>query len=104
MKPIAKNELCLTCHSGAFGTPEKLAAHTKHKADGIGSSCIECHMPRDKRFTNGVQVMSAQIPSHVISIPTGEKREGGPDPSCNTCHTDRDALWTWKKIRELWRK
>ena len=98
VKPLAGNQLCLTCHQKDYGTSEQLVAHTHHKADGVGSSCVECHMPRDKRFTNGVQVMSAQIPSHVISIPDGS----GPEPSCNTCHTDRDSAWTRRQIETWW--
>jgi hypothetical protein len=61
-------------------------------------------MPRDKRFSNGVQVMSAQIHSHAMSIPTGEEDlRGGPPSACNLCHVDRDGAWT-RSILAEWRK
>jgi predicted CXXCH cytochrome family protein len=98
--PAEGNRLCLSCHQDQYPTREAIAAHTRHDPDGIGSSCIECHMQRDKRFTNGVQVMSDHIPSHQFSIPTGDQRPGGPRPSCNVCHVDRDAAWSQRTISE----
>jgi predicted CXXCH cytochrome family protein len=97
VKTTADNALCLTCHV-QYASREALAAHSRHDPAGIGSSCVECHMQRDKRFTNGVQVMSDHIPSHAFSIPTGDQRPGGPRPSCNVCHVDRDAAWSQRTI------
>ncbi len=103
VRPLEGNRLCLGCHGDAFPDAKALAAHTHHGAGSPGSLCAECHMPRDKRFTNGVQVMSAQIRSHAFSTPTGKEDEvGGPGPSCNTCHTDRDAAWT-RAVLSAWR-
>jgi predicted CXXCH cytochrome family protein len=91
------NGLCTSCHLGnhkELADKKALEAHTRHPADGPGSSCIECHMRRDKRFTNGVEVMSDLLPSHDFGTPTGEESPLGPGPSCNVCHTDRDREWT----------
>lgn len=103
VKPLDGNALCLSCHVHAerFGTKELLERHTHHAAASPGSSCAECHMPRDKHFTNGAQVMSQQIHSHAMSVPTGDVTDAAPRPSCNTCHTDRDAMWT-RKTLEGW--
>ncbi len=105
--PTTDNALCLRCHaadkSGAFADAAAVARHARHRADGPGVLCVECHMPRDKRFSDGIHIMSAQIHSHAMSIPTGRESErGGPPPSCNLCHTDRDAEWSRRTI-EGWR-
>jgi predicted CXXCH cytochrome family protein len=106
--PLEGNLLCLRCHgadaSRAFVDDAAVARHARHAVGSPGTLCVECHMPRDKRFSNGVQVMSAQIHSHAMSIPTGEEdRRGGPPPACNACHTDRDSAWTRARLAE-WRK
>ncbi|MHC5012032.1 MAG: cytochrome c3 family protein [Planctomycetota bacterium] len=100
--PLENNELCLSCHEEQFPDPASQAAHSRHEPDSAGNLCHECHMPRHMVFTNGVQMMSSRIPSHAFSIPTGEQNRGGPPPSCNVCHTDRDAAWT-REILAAWR-
>lgn len=106
--PTDDNALCLRCHqadtSAHFVDAAAIARHTRHPIDGPGSLCVECHMSRDKHFSNGVEVMSAKTHSHAMSIPTGyEDERGGPRPSCNLCHTDRDSAWTRKRLFE-WKK
>jgi|GEM_PF-1599624 len=105
--PTSDNRLCLKCHeadpSGFYKDAESVLRHTRHAAGSPGSLCVECHMPRDKRFSNGIHVMSAQIHSHAMTVPTGyESERGGPEPSCNTCHTDRDAAWT-RAVLSAWK-
>ena len=105
--PTSDNRLCLKCHeadpSGSYKDAASVARHTRHAAGSPGSLCVECHMPRDKRFSNGIHVMSAQIHSHAMTVPTGyEGERGGPEPSCNTCHTDRDAAWT-RAVLSAWK-
>jgi len=102
--PVHNNELCLKCHGDEFPTPEAQSAHSKHPIGGAGNRCVECHMPRHLRFSNGVHTMSKQVYSHVFTIPTGEVNEGGPPASCNICHTDKDAAWTRREIKRLWGK
>jgi predicted CXXCH cytochrome family protein len=106
--PTTRNELCLKCHqgdaAGKFADEAAVARHARHAVGSPGTLCVECHMPRDKRFTNGIQVMSAQVHSHAFSIPTGRESErGGPRPACNDCHEDRDAAWT-RAVLEAWRE
>ena len=48
-----------------------------------------------------VEHMSDRIFSHAFSIPTGERRPGGPPSSCNICHVDRDHAWT-REILRTW--
>ncbi len=103
VKPLEDNALCLKCHEKTFPDVAAQTKHSRHRADGPGNRCAECHMQRDKRFTNGVQVMSQQIPSHAFTVPTGEDRPGGPPNACIACHTDRDAAWT-RAVLEAWRE
>jgi tetratricopeptide (TPR) repeat protein len=85
------NGLCLSCHS-SIGT--RLAEHTRHRVDGPGSSCIECHMPRT------VFSIKARIRDHTISVPAPENtvRFGIPN-ACNACHEDRNASWAVKALQ-----
>jgi predicted CXXCH cytochrome family protein len=87
------NALCLTCHatdaSGRYATPEKILAHTRHGADSPGSLCAECHMPRIKRFSDGIHVMSAHLPGHEFSVPTGG--DGRHPLVVHVCHTTATA-------------
>jgi predicted CXXCH cytochrome family protein len=100
--PIENNELCLSCHKETLPDLAAQVAHSQHAADSPGNRCVECHMPRHMVFTNGVQMMSDRIFSHAFSIPTGAQAPGGPPPSCNICHVDRDAAWTRLQIEEMW--
>jgi predicted CXXCH cytochrome family protein len=102
---IEDNALCLRCHekdtSRAFADAAAVLRHTRHAAGSPGSRCVECHMPRDKRFSNGIHIMSLKIHSHAMTIPTGdEDRRGGPEPSCNTCHVDKDSAWTREELKK----
>ncbi|MCC7139075.1 MAG: cytochrome c3 family protein [Planctomycetes bacterium] len=106
-RPVEGNALCLHCHredaSRRFADDAAVARHTRHRLDGPGSLCVECHMPRDKHFTNGIQLMSAKLPSHAFTSPTGrEADDGGPPATCNFCHVDRDGPWT-RKVLEAWK-
>jgi predicted CXXCH cytochrome family protein len=106
VRPIEGNRICVDCHMGShrdFADEKVLAAHTHHPVDGPGSRCVECHMRRDKQFTNGVEIMSDQLHSHDFGIPTGTESERGPPPSCNVCHVDRDRDWT-RRVIEAWRR
>ncbi|PYQ04364.1 MAG: hypothetical protein DMF82_10830 [Acidobacteria bacterium] len=71
----SNNGLCLGCHEPIAARP---AAHTHHRADGPGSSCVECHMPRT------VFSIKARIRDHTLSVPAPENttRFGIPN-ACN---------------------
>lgn len=98
---VEDNALCITCHE-PYATEAAQTAHSRHATDSAGNRCHECHMPRHMRFSNGIHTMSKRIPSHAFSIPTGEQLPGGPPPSCNVCHVDKDAKWT-RGILKRWR-
>jgi predicted CXXCH cytochrome family protein len=103
---ITDNALCVGCHEGThadLGDPARLTAHTRHPADGPGSRCVECHMRRDKQFTNGIEVMSDQLFSHDFGSPTGHEPPGSPGPSCIVCHADKDTAWV-RETLEAWRR
>lgn len=108
IRPVETNALCLHCHaadaSGHFASEAAILRHTRHAKDSPGSLCAECHMPRIKRFSDGIHVMSAHLPGHEFSVPTGrESDQGGPPASCNVCHTDRDAAWT-REVLRAWKE
>lgn len=105
--PVEDNATCLVCHradpGGGFADDAAVLRHTRHAAGSPGSICAECHMPRIKRFSDGIHVMSAHLPGHEFSVPTGRESEGGGPPSaCNVCHTDRDGAWT-RAVLEAWK-
>ncbi len=102
VKPVDDNAMCIECHE-EYATTEAQTAHSRHAAGSSGNRCFECHMPRRMRFSNGIHTMSKRIPSHAFSIPDGKQLPGGPPPSCNVCHTDKDAKWT-RGILKQWRK
>lgn len=84
------NALCAQCHSAIA---KNVTAHTHHPVSSRGSSCVDCHMPRD------VRSLHARMRDHSISIPVPENtvRHGIPN-ACNACHTDKTAAWAAQKI------
>ena len=87
----ANNGLCLGCHE-AIGA--RLAAHSHHRENGPGSSCVECHMPRT------VLSIKARIRDHSLSVPAPENttRFGIPN-ACNACHEDKTSAWAAKALQ-----
>ncbi len=83
-------ETCLRCHE-AKGL--ELEAHTQHEKASAGSSCVECHMPRN------VVSIKAKIRDHGIGLPAPEntERHGIPN-ACNNCHQDRTPAWAAETI------
>jgi tetratricopeptide (TPR) repeat protein len=79
------DKLCLRCHTAIAAG---VVAHTHHRQDSAGSSCVACHMPRT------VVGVAAAFHDHSMSIPVPENtlRQGIPN-ACNLCHKDKDAAW-----------
>ncbi len=77
--------ICTRCHEDVAKVGK---AHTRHEADSAGSSCVECHMPRN------VVSIKAKIRDHGVSLPAPEntERHGIPN-ACNNCHLDRTPAW-----------
>ncbi len=93
--------LCLSCHK--MGYPigphqSSITAHTRHKEDSRGSSCIECHMPKTGQHTG----KSPQtVRTHVFRfIYPKESMEYGVNNACNNCHTDKSLEWSNKILTE----
>ena len=87
------NQACLPCHQKHVQNP---TTHTHHSAGSAGSKCISCHMPMTEfarmRRTDHSMVPPAPAATLAFKSPN----------ACNLCHTDRDASWANKKVRE-WR-
>jgi hypothetical protein len=106
------NDGCMKCHSfGSIIGPHQntLEAHTHHKADSIGSSCIECHMPKTAKHT---EKSPLTVRSHLFTFtyPAQTKEYGMPAKTnaCFSCHQDKtlDSLQStlneWGKLE--WNK
>ena len=90
----SNNALCTRCHQE---TGARLTAHTRHRADSAGSSCVECHMPRT------VVSIKAKIRDHSMSLPAPENTIAfGIPNACTECHADRTALWAAGVARDWW--
>ena len=90
------NQPCLSCHE-EFSTADALAKHTRHRADGIGSQCYNCHMPR---VVYGIMSFH---PSHDITVPDPSLTIKADVPNaCNLCHLDKSVNWTIRESKRLW--
>ena len=80
------NQACVQCHA-AFQT--NLSAHTKHRANSVGSDCYNCHMP----YTS--YGLLRALRSHQISSPNvAASLQTGRPNACNLCHLDQTLAWT----------
>jgi nitrate/TMAO reductase-like tetraheme cytochrome c subunit len=92
------NAGCMQCHGfGSVIGPHEasLEAHTHHKADSNGSSCIECHMPKTGRHT-GKSPLTVRSHRFAFVYPRETQAYGMPPETnaCFACHKDMslDAL------------
>jgi predicted CXXCH cytochrome family protein len=58
--------ICTRCHEAVA---KDVQAHTRHEVTSVGSSCVECHMPRN------VVSIKAKIRDHGIGLPAPENTE-----------------------------
>jgi hypothetical protein len=90
----ANNGLCTRCHEDIGA---RLTTHSRHAAGSAGSSCVECHMPRE------VVSIKASMRDHSIGVPTPENTVAyGIPNACTTCHTGKPATWAVDKMAEWW--
>jgi tetratricopeptide (TPR) repeat protein len=84
----------MPCHAEQVNN---CTAHTHHKDNSPGNMCISCHMPMTEfaRMKRTDHSMLPPTPSATISFKSPN--------ACNICHTDKDAKWADKYVRE-WRK
>jgi tetratricopeptide (TPR) repeat protein len=85
------NRACAPCHAERVADA---APHHRHAPGGPGSRCVDCHMPRTSfaRMVRSDHSMRPPMPAATI-------RFGSPN-ACNLCHTDRDAAWADREVRQ----
>jgi len=83
----------MPCHEDKVKNPTE---HTHHPAESEASKCISCHMP----MTAFARMNRSD---HSILPPTPSATMAYKSPNaCNICHTDKDAAWADKYVRQ-WR-
>jgi len=89
-----ENHACLPCHQQRV---ENATEHTHHLPEGDGNKCISCHMPMTEfaRMRRSDHSMLPPTPSTTIAYESPN--------ACNICHSDEDAAWADKWVRE-WRE
>jgi tetratricopeptide (TPR) repeat protein len=85
------NQACLPCHQAQV---QHAAAHSHHKRGSLGAQCISCHMPMTEfaRMRRSDHSMRPPMPAATIAY-------GSPN-ACNLCHSDRDAAWSDRWVRQ----
>jgi len=90
----SSNALCTQCHQDIR---TQLTAHTRHRADGAGSSCVECHMPKT------VIAIKSTMRDHTVSLPAPEYTVAfGVPNACTQCHADKKAAWAVDVLGKWW--
>lgn len=107
------NDLCLQCHRPEVYDSYDHHFHKKkdnpelqegnhrqmYNREGEGALCINCHM--DGGFYMGVDYRrdhSFRIPRPDLTLSLGVPN------ACNSCHTDKDAVWSEQYISEWYGK
>lgn len=86
------NLICLQCHSPQDYNTSK---HHFHKPEGLGASCIECHMP-----ASNFMVIHARH-DHSLRIPRPDLSIMLKTPNaCNKCHSEKTPDWAQEKMRK----
>ncbi|MGA2257666.1 MAG: tetratricopeptide repeat protein [Thermoguttaceae bacterium] len=88
---MKSNQSCLPCHARIVENP---TAHSHHKAEGTGNSCIACHMPMS-RFAAMARTDHSMRPP----MPAATIAYKSPN-ACNQCHADHDAPWADQWVRK----
>jgi tetratricopeptide (TPR) repeat protein len=86
-------DACMPCHEKHV---KNAPAHSHHKEGSPGNKCISCHMPMTSfaRMNRTDHSMLPPTPSATITYKSPN--------ACNICHSDKDAAWADKYVRE-WR-
>jgi tetratricopeptide (TPR) repeat protein len=89
-----KNNACRPCHAANV---ENASGHSRHPKGSAGSLCVSCHMPKTEfaRMRRSDHSMLPPTPSTTIAYKSPN--------ACNVCHTDKDATWADRWVRQ-WRK
>ena len=88
------NNACMPCHKERV---ENATVHTHHLPESEGNKCIACHMPMTEfaRMRRSDHSMLPPTPATTIAFKSPN--------ACNLCHSDEDAAWADKHVRE-WHK
>ncbi len=87
------NGVCAQCHQPArYDSP----THHHHQADSGGAQCVDCHMPE----TTYMEVDPRRDHSLRIPRPDLSLTLPGTPNACNQCHSDQDANWALKALRD----
>ncbi|MGD0260038.1 MAG: tetratricopeptide repeat protein [Verrucomicrobiota bacterium] len=93
-EPAKANDACLPCHAAKV---ENAPAHTHHEAATAGNECVSCHMPM-------TEFARMRRTDHSMRPPTPAATLLYQSPNaCNLCHTNQNAAWADKFVRE-WSK
>lgn len=99
MHTVAGNRLCTRCHTQLVEKGD-VERHTHHRAEGDGSVCISCHMPK-KNMSLDNQLSTY----HRIGSPTDPKKVLLDRPiECAVCHGDKSVGALVGKMEEWWNK
>jgi Flp pilus assembly protein TadD len=87
------NQACLPCHPSHV---EHATDHTHHQPDSTGNQCVACHMPMTEfaRMRRSDHSMRPPTPGATLAFKSPN--------ACNVCHTDKDAVWSDRYVRQ-WR-
>jgi Flp pilus assembly protein TadD len=88
------NDACLPCHEGKVSN---VAAHSHHKGGSQGAECVSCHMPMTEfaRMRRSDHSMRPPMPAATLAY-------GSPN-ACNLCHTNQDAAWADRQVRQWYK-
>jgi tetratricopeptide (TPR) repeat protein len=92
--PENANAACLPCHEQRV---KNASAHTHHQSGTAGNQCVSCHMPMTEfaRMRRSDHSMRPPTPATTLVY-------NSPN-ACNLCHTNQNAAWADKQVRE-WHK
>jgi len=90
-EPKNANNACNPCHAARVADAP---SHTRHPAGSPGNRCISCHMPMTEfaRMHRSDHSMLPPTPATTMAF-------GSPN-ACNLCHTDKDAAWADRQVRQ----
>lgn len=81
---------CISCHAEIKAQG---SAHTHHAPEGVGSDCLNCHMP----YASYGLLKATRI--HFIDSPNASGQGARDRPNaCNLCHLDKTLAWTADKL------
>ena len=93
------NAVCTSCHKTLSADPA-LERHSRHRADGDGSVCTNCHMPK-----KNVGLDYDLTRYHRIGSPTDHERVEKDRPlECSLCHVDKSVGELVGTMERWWHK